>query len=182
MFINRLLPDKNMNINLRSLGMLLIAFSIILMFLLTFIKVDNDKKSIVLCQKFEKENLDMNSCPAHKSNFSWLIIVAYGLVFVMMVVGLYIVMVKEKPGATKAMETSEHAKEEFAPVDISKMDEEEKTIYEIIKNKGGSAYQTDLIRETSFSKVKVTRILDKMELKKIIERKRRGMTNLVVLK
>ena len=57
MFINRLLPDKNMNINLRSLGMLLIAFSIILMFLLTFIKVDNDKKSIVLCQKFEKENL-----------------------------------------------------------------------------------------------------------------------------
>ena len=55
-------------------------------------------------------------------------------------------------------------------------------MYDIIKGKNGSAYQSDLIKETGFSKVKVTRILDKMETADIIERKRRGMTNIIVLK
>ena len=65
---------------------------------------------------------------------------------------------------------------------MSKLGDEEKKIYEILKNKNGSAYQTDLIRETGFSKVKVTRILDRLETKDIFERKRRGMTNIIVLK
>jgi uncharacterized membrane protein len=43
-------------------------------------------------------------------------------------------------------------------------------------------YQSDLIKETEFSKVKITRILDKMESKDVIDRKRRGMTNIIVLK
>ena len=62
------------------------------------------------------------------------------------------------------------------------MDEEEKRLYNIIKDKDGSAYQSDLVKETDFSKVKITRVLDKLEHKGIIERKRRGMTNIVVLK
>ena len=57
-----------------------------------------------------------------------------------------------------------------------------KLVKHIIKNKDGSAYQTDLIKETGFSKVKISRVLDRLEAKDILERKRRGMTNIIVLK
>ena len=66
-------------------------------------------------------------------------------------------------------------------VNLSKLDKEEKQIYNIIKNHE-SIYQSDLTKETDFSKVKITRILDKLESKKIIERRRRGMTNVIFLK
>lgn len=62
------------------------------------------------------------------------------------------------------------------------LDEDEKKILNILNLKEGSAYQSDLIKETSYSKVKITRILDKLEQKKLIDRKRRGMTNIIVLK
>ena len=43
-------------------------------------------------------------------------------------------------------------------------------------------YQSDVMKELELSKVKVTRILDRLEGKGILERKRRGMTNIVILK
>jgi uncharacterized membrane protein len=43
-------------------------------------------------------------------------------------------------------------------------------------------FQAELIEKTDFNKVKVSRILDKLEGKGLIERRRRGMTNLVLLK
>ena len=45
----------------------------------------------------------------------------------------------------------------------------------------GSLFQSDLVSETH-TKVKVTRILDRLEGKALIERKRSGMTNVVLLK
>ena len=71
---------------------------------------------------------------------------------------------------------------QFQKVDLSKLDEEEIKIYELLKKSEGSVYQSDLVRETGISKVRITRILDRMETKRILERKRRGMANLVVLK
>jgi uncharacterized membrane protein len=70
----------------------------------------------------------------------------------------------------------------FKQVDLSKLDEEEKQVYDLVKSKDGSAYQSDIVKETGLSKVKTTRILDKLETNGILERKRRGMTNIVVLK
>ncbi|MBI4983154.1 MarR family transcriptional regulator [Candidatus Woesearchaeota archaeon] len=52
----------------------------------------------------------------------------------------------------------------------------------LVLREQGSAYQSDLIKETRLTKVKVTRILDKLEGRGLIERKRRGMTNIVILK
>jgi len=62
------------------------------------------------------------------------------------------------------------------------LDADETRIVAIINEGGGSVYQSDVIRKTGFSKVKVSRILDRLEQKGLIERKRRGMTNLVVVK
>ena len=39
----------------------------------------------------------------------------------------------------------------------------------------------DLIEKTGFGKAKMTRIIDRLEGKGFVERKRRGMTNVVVL-
>ena len=54
-------------------------------------------------------------------------------------------------------------------------------INQILENKG-SIYQSELVNKTGFNKVKVTRILDSLESQNLIERKRRGMTNIVILK
>jgi uncharacterized membrane protein len=62
------------------------------------------------------------------------------------------------------------------------LSEEEKLIVNLLKESEGTIYQSELVDKTGFTKVKVTRILDRLEGKKIIERKRRGMTNIVILK
>ena len=59
---------------------------------------------------------------------------------------------------------------------------EEKLVYEKIKESDGYIFQNDLIAKTNFSKVKITRVLDKLETKNIVERRRRGMSNVVVLR
>ena len=46
----------------------------------------------------------------------------------------------------------------------------------------GTIFQSTFVEELDFSKVKVTRLLDKLEGKGVLERKRRGMTNVVILK
>jgi uncharacterized membrane protein len=43
-------------------------------------------------------------------------------------------------------------------------------------------FQSELVEKTGYSKSKVSLILDRLEAKRILERKRRGMTNAVVLK
>ena len=43
-------------------------------------------------------------------------------------------------------------------------------------------FQPDLMEKLEIGKVKTTRLLDKLEAKQLIERKRRGMNNLVVLR
>jgi uncharacterized membrane protein len=142
--------------------------------IINFVKIDTDKQAAFLCEKFHENQLDMQQCPAHKSNTSWLLAFAFGISFLMLGIGIYLLFVPKT--------ASEKLKKDFKQIDLSKLSEEEKKIYEIIKNKGGSVYQTDLIKETGFSKVKVTRILDRLETKDILERKRRGMTNIIVLK
>ncbi len=67
--------------------------------------------------------------------------------------------------------------------DISKLNKEEKKIFNFIReNKDIGVYQSNIVEKFNFPKSKVSRILDKMERLEIIERKRRGMTNIILLK
>jgi len=66
-------------------------------------------------------------------------------------------------------------------VDLSSFRPEEKQVLDlVIENK--AVFQADLIEKTGFGKAKMTRIIDRLEGQGIVERKRRGMTNVVVLK
>lgn len=63
-----------------------------------------------------------------------------------------------------------------------KLEGDDKTVFELLKKNNSSMYQGDILKQTGYSKVKVSRILDSLEKKELIERKRRGMANLVVVK
>lgn len=159
----------------RNLGIALLLVSIILIVIISLIKSDIDERDTLLCSAvFSNPDLDMNDCPAHKDNTSWYLNGAFVLAFLIMAAAFYFLFV--------AKPQHEMTKEPSIPVDVSKLTEEEKKIYDLLHLHEGSMYQSDLIKDTGFSKVYITRVLDKMESKKIIERKRRGMTNIVILK
>ena len=99
------------------------------------------------------------------------LVAAFGAGFLILGGGLYIIFGQRVPEATA-----------FREIDEGTLDEDERTIYNLLKKREGSMYQSDLIRETGMSKVQMTRVLDKMAGKKIVDRARRGMTNIVVLK
>ena len=61
-------------------------------------------------------------------------------------------------------------------------DPDEQVIVRIVIDDGGTIFQSQLVEKSGFSKSKVSLILDKLEARRILERKRRGMTNVVVLK
>ncbi|MFZ8830180.1 MAG: helix-turn-helix transcriptional regulator [Candidatus Aenigmatarchaeota archaeon] len=65
---------------------------------------------------------------------------------------------------------------------FNKLSPDERTVLEKVIDAEGAIFQSELIEKTKFSKAKVTRILDKLEANGLIERKRKGMSNIVVLK
>ncbi len=73
-------------------------------------------------------------------------------------------------------------KEKKKKKDYSKLDKKEKEAVDLILKEGNAMFQADLMEKLNIGKVGVTRLLDKLESKQIIERKRRGMNNIVVLK
>jgi len=62
------------------------------------------------------------------------------------------------------------------------LDEGEREIVRILIDAGGSMLQRDIARSGNFSKATVTRILDRLESKGVVEKLRHGTTNKIVLK
>lgn len=107
-------------------------------------------------------------------------VISYGLIGLLILVGAFVTFFmhdKKLPPETKRVLSEEEKKRK-----LENLDEEERKVIEMILKEQGSIYQSDLIKETRFTKVKITRILDKLEGRGLIERKRRGMTNIVILK
>lgn len=174
--------NNNMEFNYRNIGSILIIASIIIIVILISVKLDMDKKDVFLCEAVDtNKDLTMDQCPAHTSNASWYLLFAFGITVLILGTGVYLFFITpSRENETK--ERKEEKNSSLKAIDVSKLDEDEKKVYQIMKEKDGSAYQSDLIKELQCSKVKITRILDKMEQKQILERKRRGMTNLIVLR
>jgi len=59
---------------------------------------------------------------------------------------------------------------------------DEKKAYELIVASQGAIFQSELVEKMGYSKVKVTRILDKLEGQNLIERRRHGLANMVLIK
>ena len=62
---------------------------------------------------------------------------------------------------------------------VKLLDDDERRMYLEIRDHGGTMFQRDLVALGTFSKAKVTRVLDKLEAKGVVVRERHGMTNRV---
>ena len=83
-------------------------------------------------------------------------------------------------------EASEDVSALNVKVDLSRAldgveDEAEKAVLNLVVESDGSAFQSDLVERSGFSKGKVSLVLDRLEARGIIQRKRSGMTNLVTI-
>jgi len=114
--------------------------------------------------------------------------VSLAIMVFIVAIGLYLIFFsKEERIVTKIktikpqIESKKITKENYKKI-MGKLDREEKLILEKIIESEGAILQSELVDKTNLNKVKITRILDRLEGKNLIERKRRGMTNVIVLK
>jgi len=101
--------------------------------------------------------------------------VSMGVMGFVGLIGLYFIFFAGEGAAAAVV-----SKEEYEKV-LAKLGADEKLLLGKVIGSEGMMYQSDLVKETSFNKVKVTRILDRLEQMRIIERRRRGMSNVVVV-
>lgn len=114
--------------------------------------------------------------------------VSIGIMLFIIIIGLYLIFwSKEERIVTKIktfktqVEPKKITKENYQKIMSTLTSDEKNVLLKIIESQG-TIFQSDLVDKTKFTKVKVTRILDKLEGKGLIERKRRGMTNVIILK
>lgn len=109
--------------------------------------------------------------------------ISLAIAALVLVIGLFLIFSKEeKEIVIKKVKHRIEVEKKRKPIDYSKLSKEEKTVIKVIEEADGTIFQSDLVEKSGFSKVKVSRILDRLEGRQLIERKRRGMTNVVVLK
>lgn len=118
------------------------------------------------------------SCIMHQTSNTQLGL-SLAIVLVVGVIGLYIMFSKPDEKIVVKKVKEKRKKKSF---DLSKLDEDEKKVVEILIDEEKAMFQKDLMEKLEIGKVKMTRLLDKLEAKQFIIRKRRGMNNLVVLK
>ena len=118
-------------------------------------------------------------CPMHATVQTQQII-SYGLMGLLVLVSLFIIFFMKDE--TIVQETKKHLSAEDKQKKLEHLDEEERSLMNILLREDGSVFQSSLVKETKLSKVKITRILDRLEGKHLIERKRRGMSNVILLK
>ena len=105
---------------------------------------------------------------------------ALGVVGLLIIVSLVLIFSKpQKEIIFKTRTIEKKAKKK--KIDTSGLKPEEKMVLEIIQ-KDKAVFQADLIEKTEFGKANMTRIIDRLEGKEFVERKRRGLTNVVVMK
>jgi uncharacterized membrane protein len=105
---------------------------------------------------------------------TWISVVLIGII---VIIGLFIMF--SKPNERVVLRT---IKEKKKKLDLSGLEKDERKVMEVLLNEGNAIFQADLMEKLEIGKVKMTRVLDKLEAKQFIERKRRGMNNIVVLK
>ncbi len=155
----------------RTAGYLLIALSALLVLTMSVVKYEFDNRDAYLCRLYhDHPELDMSSCPVHQgfNLTSWLLVTGFVISAMIAATGGFLIYSGRRGGVARK--------------DFSSLKGDEKLVCELLAAREGSMYQSELLKETGFSKVKLTRVLDRLSAKELVERHRRGMTNLVVLK
>lgn len=114
--------------------------------------------------------------------------VSIGIMVFVIVIGIYLIFFGEEEKIITKIKT---IKPQIEPKKITKgnyqkvmstLSQDERLVLQKTIESQGTIFQSELVDKTKFTKVKVTRILDKLEGRGLVERKRRGMTNVIILK
>lgn len=103
--------------------------------------------------------------------------ITIALMIIIFLIGLYFVIFGDAQ-KNKEKKINKKNTEEL----LKGLSPDEKEVTKKIIEEDGSIFQSALVEKTNYSKVKITRILDRLEGKGIVERKRRGMTNVVIIR
>jgi len=103
--------------------------------------------------------------------------ISLSIVGIILIIGLIIMFTKPKEKIIV-----KRIKEKKKKLDLSGLDKDEKKVIDLLLNENKAMFQSSLMEKMEIGKVKATRLLDKLESKQLIERKRRGMNNIIVLR
>lgn len=103
--------------------------------------------------------------------------ISLSIAALILVIGLFLIFAKEPEKII-----IKKIKEKKRKLNLEGLDKKEKEVVEILLEEKGAVFQASLMEKLGVGKVGLTRLLDKLEAKQIIERKRRGMNNIIVLK
>jgi len=156
----------------KKVGYIILGIAILMIFVIFLF--NNALKEIVSASCTE---LHGDFCPMYDT-ISQQTYLALSLVAILVVIGIVLLFAKprEKIVIKKVKEKISKVK-----IDTSDLKPEEKKLLKIVED-NKAIFQADIVDKTGFGKAKVTRIIDRLEGKGIVERKRRGMNNIVVLK
>lgn len=184
------------NLGKRRLGYALAILGLLLVFILIIVKSNYDSQAAYVCESIESAGKNMQQCPVHKTDTSWFFMAGFGIALLVTAAGAYFGFIEKAPlpekharlrkrgegGAKTGRRSPQQPPTVSAAAGLSLLDSDSKKVFELIQSHEGSMFQSALVREAGFSKVKITRILDRLEQERLVERKRRGMANLVVLR
>jgi len=151
------------------IGFGLIVIAIVLAFLVASLTTIIQEVNVGSC------GMEADVCP-HARNIPVETAVGYGMSLVLGFIGIYLITVDLRKAKIGKESTKNWNKV------ISALQGEEKNIYGLIASADGVMFQSDIVEKSEMQKVKVSRVLDRLEARNLVERRRRGMSNVVVLK
>jgi hypothetical protein len=121
-----------------------------------------------------------SSCPMYGTiqTQTW---IGVCLLILILLIGIFFVFSKEHE-TTIIQTKTKTVQAKRKPISLEGLDSKEKEVVKLLQNDNGTLFQADLMEKLGIGKVGITRLLDKLEAKQIIERKRRGMNNIVILR
>ena len=157
----------------KYVGSLIIGISILIVIIILLFNSALKEVGVASC------SMEKKSCPMYEAADKQTYL-SLGIAGLLILVGIILFFSKPQERIiikTRTIEKKFQKKE----INTRDLNSEEKKVLELIK-KNKAIFQAELIDKLKFGKAKVTRILDRLEGKGFVERKRRGMTNIVVLR
>lgn len=160
----------------KQVGTLIIGISLIIGFIIWIFNNAISKLMGTTC------SIHGPTCPMY-ATFSLQMWFSVAIASIILIIGLVLFFSKEEEKTIiKNITNGNGLKAKKISLDKSKLDKDERVIAILVEKSEGGLFQSDIVEKSGFDKVKVTRILDRLEGMQIIERKRRGMSNFVVLR
>lgn len=153
----------------KTIGIILIGICIILLFVLISFINELNKQNEASC------GCPPGTCPMGEG----LPVQAYlGVVITLMlgIIGIYLII------TARSMDWENMENKKRLAEYIKTLNEDERMIYEVIYSSEGVIFQSELVEKTKLPKAKVSRLLDKLEGRGLVERRRRGIHNLILMR